>query len=505
MSGGLAKGFLDDIVANIDDDTPRLIYADWLTENGKDDRAEFIRVQIERSRLPGWDAAQVRLRLREQELLERHGETWLAELPTVEGAKWEGFRRGIVAEVSFASFESMRANAHACRAIAPVEAVTVRWPRRRERGRGGAPIAELRELSLTGTPDGEDEVARLADSLQLATLRALTARGLWAEVLSRLVASPHLASLRVLRFPSNNLGNAGLRALTQSATLTALEELDLSALGRHERYNYDPIIRAAGMGSLMGWAGLDRVRSLNLSGNDVSRDGLRTLLRSPHAAALRELSLRDGRLDGQAMAEFADALPELRLETLDLGSNILKELGAEYVALAPCLRELKALRLDRCEIPLAGARLLAKKASFIGGLRLLDVGHNHFGPVGLNALLERQPPALHTLRMRDNDLFDKGAALLAESTASDVLLEVDLSQNNLGAAAALALGESAHLRRLLVLRLVDNEINEWDAANLATSPLGERLALLELEDLPPAPETSPLPEPPPSVGDNIPF
>ena len=79
MSGALAKGFLDDIVANIDDDTPRLVFADWLMENGQDERAEFIRVQVERARLPSWDAAQVRLRLREQELLNQHGESWLSE------------------------------------------------------------------------------------------------------------------------------------------------------------------------------------------------------------------------------------------------------------------------------------------------------------------------------------------------------------------------------------------------------------------------------------------
>ncbi len=118
MSDVLPKAFLDDIVANIDDDTPRLVYADWLAENGQDERAEFIRVQVERARLPAWDAAQVGLRLREQALLNRHGENWLAALPAVEGARWEGFRRGIVAEVSFASFEAMRASAHACRARA---------------------------------------------------------------------------------------------------------------------------------------------------------------------------------------------------------------------------------------------------------------------------------------------------------------------------------------------------------------------------------------------------
>jgi uncharacterized protein (TIGR02996 family) len=478
MSGRLAKAFLDDIVANIDDDTPRLVFSDWLEENGQTERAEFIRVQIERTRLPAWDAAQVRLRLREQELLKQHGESWLAELPTIKGAKWEGFRRGIVAEVSFYSFEAMRFSAHVCRAAAPVEAVTVHWPRRKEGKLAVGPIAELRELTLTGRPF-EDEIARLADSPQLSTLRALTVLGLAPADLSRLVASPHLAGLRVLRLVSNGLGAAGVRALTQTATPGNLEELDLSGPGRYEEYYDDPIINAAGMESLAGWAGLSRVRSLTLSGSDVRPAGLRALLRSPHAGALKALSLRGGRLDGQAMGEFGDALPGLRLETLDLGENVLKELGAEYIARAPCLRELKELRLDRCEIPLIGASQLAKKASFLGDLRLLDVGHNHFGPAGLGALLEREPPSLHTLLMRDNDLSDQGAALLAGSAASDTLLEVDLSQNGLGAAAALTLGGSAHLGRLLVLRLSDNPINESAAATLAASPLGRRLAVLE--------------------------
>ena len=62
--------------------------------------------------------------------------------------------------------------------------------------------------------------------------------------------------------------------MTRSATLTTLQELDPSAEGRHERHNNDPIIRAASMGALVGWAGLARVRSLILSGNDVSRDAL---------------------------------------------------------------------------------------------------------------------------------------------------------------------------------------------------------------------------------------
>lgn len=491
MSGELAKGFLDDIVANIDDDTPRLVYADWLAEQGKDERAEFIRVQVEQARLPWWDVTRLQLQLREQELLKRHGEEWLAEVPAVEGAKWEGFRRGIVAEVSFASFEAMRTRAHACRAVAPVEAVTVRWPQGRETGQTplwgdlAAPIAELRELSLTGRPAGEREISWLAGSPQLSTLRVLTARGLWAEGLGRLVASPHLARLKALRLPANNLGNRGILAMIQTAALSELEDLDLSGRGVSERYNEDPTVTRPGMESLAGWSGLATVRYLNLSRNDLGRASLGTLLRSRHASGLKELKVRGTRLDGHAMAEFANAPPEFQLEVLDLGDNVLRLRGAESVASAPCLRQLKVLWLDRCEIPLTGARALAK-ARFLDGLQMLDVAHNHFGPVGLGALLKREPPALHTLRLRDNDVFDQGAVLLAESPASNTLHALDLSQNGLGATAAQALGDSTQLGKLLMLYLVDNPIHKSAVTALAASALGQRLAVLQLVDRPDA-------------------
>lgn len=40
------------IIAHPDEDTHRLVYADWLQENGREDRAEFIRVQVELASLP---------------------------------------------------------------------------------------------------------------------------------------------------------------------------------------------------------------------------------------------------------------------------------------------------------------------------------------------------------------------------------------------------------------------------------------------------------------------
>lgn len=182
MSGRMAETFLKQITAKIDDDDTRLVFSDYLEEQGKFERAEFIRVQVERARLSPWDAAQIGLKIREQELLNEHGEKWLKEMPEIPGVRWEGFRRGIVAEVAFANFEAFRTSAHVCRAIAPIEAVRVSWPRRRESTDNAPQIAELRELTLTGArPMYDGEVSRLANSPQLATLRVLKASGLDAE------------------------------------------------------------------------------------------------------------------------------------------------------------------------------------------------------------------------------------------------------------------------------------------------------------------------------------
>ena len=47
--------FLRTILADPDDDAPRLIYADWLDENGDSDRAEFIRLQVRLASYAGTD------------------------------------------------------------------------------------------------------------------------------------------------------------------------------------------------------------------------------------------------------------------------------------------------------------------------------------------------------------------------------------------------------------------------------------------------------------------
>src|SRR5438552_2206908 len=115
-----------DILAEPLDDDLRLIWADWLMENGQQDRGEFVRVQVDLNRLllAGEDEASLRvydLRRRERELLTpwRVWE-WIGLWPGKSGSPsalvkdggqiclrgsmfekdhWLTFRRGLVEEV----------------------------------------------------------------------------------------------------------------------------------------------------------------------------------------------------------------------------------------------------------------------------------------------------------------------------------------------------------------------------------------------------------------------
>src|SRR5207249_899359 len=86
-----------------DDDTPRLIFADFLEENGEADRAAFVRAQVEAARLPDWEPFPVFCRHRRPEWF--HGRPFRHTLPALPdgwGIAWPTqadepppFRRGL--------------------------------------------------------------------------------------------------------------------------------------------------------------------------------------------------------------------------------------------------------------------------------------------------------------------------------------------------------------------------------------------------------------------------
>src|SRR5687768_17319061 len=65
------------ILAHPDEDTPRLVYADWLDEHGQPAHAEFIRAQCRLARMNEWDAGYTADRLRAERLWRENWQRWV--------------------------------------------------------------------------------------------------------------------------------------------------------------------------------------------------------------------------------------------------------------------------------------------------------------------------------------------------------------------------------------------------------------------------------------------
>jgi uncharacterized protein (TIGR02996 family) len=89
--------FFRDIKEHPDDDTPRLIFADWLQEHGDvadAARGEFLRSCVLRHRLSPDDPNHNILKRREGELFTEHRWAWLG--PLADQARGWGFERGLI-------------------------------------------------------------------------------------------------------------------------------------------------------------------------------------------------------------------------------------------------------------------------------------------------------------------------------------------------------------------------------------------------------------------------
>ena len=108
----MSRELIDEVLAHPDDDGPRRVYADWLSERG-DPRGELIAVQCELAVRGAHDPERRDLERRELDLLQAHGNRWIAELglTDVKAARPRGpiehmvgptvvFRRGFPDEAS---------------------------------------------------------------------------------------------------------------------------------------------------------------------------------------------------------------------------------------------------------------------------------------------------------------------------------------------------------------------------------------------------------------------
>ena len=112
------------------DDTPALIYADFLEEQGEPERANFIRLQVEAAR--SWsDSAERRRTVRRtiQELLETHAGLWRErELPLIRGLNWNHYERGLVRTITVRRLQIVVEYADTIFNAAPIDGVCLRDP-----------------------------------------------------------------------------------------------------------------------------------------------------------------------------------------------------------------------------------------------------------------------------------------------------------------------------------------------------------------------------------------
>ncbi|HEY1068810.1 MAG TPA: TIGR02996 domain-containing protein [Pirellulales bacterium] len=387
--GAAERSFLAHIATHLDDDAPRLIYADWLDEQ-RDPRGEFIRVQCERAKLPPGDPQDEPLRRREHELFLQHRDEWLAPLAAIgiwpsSGTTDQGdvfFRRGLIDLVWILTADVLPAHADrlwdAAPALehlvlsGPIDLPTVladpRWNQLTSLNCSTATgfhypggdfmaLTDAANLRHQFTPA---EISAIIDSPHLENLRSLTLVGELDYVYETLFRSPFLGRLEELRLPSTEMESPTVEALTSCPHLASLAHLAVE--GVSWLTDDDAALFAQSLY-------LRRLRSLSLAGcRDLSPEGLARLATGdwPRLTELNLRGCRFGDAGARAIAR-ADRWPSLR--RLDLAETGLSDEGAASLIDSPSLSALTSLTVSRSAL---SASLIAALAERFGAALRLD-------------------------------------------------------------------------------------------------------------------------------------
>lgn len=510
--------FLQAIREHPDDDLHRLAYADWLDDDGKPDRAAFVRAQLRLAHLPADDPARDALLDESDDLLARHEADWVGPLAEL-ALDWR-WHRGCLEHVTLwadallargdelfarAAVRSVRLLAEAqdfprlagCPHLASLEAIDLgtkpppgsHAPAPFFRDRALLPLfvsphlGRLRRLRLSGLGLEGAVVQALLDTGLFARLERLDLHGNNAigDRVAHRLAQARAPALRGLHLLKTNLTSAGLRALLAAPGWPAMAELEVNAGLFFARPGQPP-----GVEALLESPLTPRLELLHLERVVLDRLDLDRLLGSPSLGPLRQLRLIGCRLSGDDAITLAES-PALRgLRRLELADNLLFDQGARAVAASSYLGGLEALGLANNRVGGPGLRAVAAS---LGRLTELDLSGNYVGTGGAEVLAAKGPPRLERLRLDDADLGPDAARALAASPRLGRLRALGLSSNRISDAGAQALAASPHLARLRELGLDSNGIDSPGARALLASPhlanvrqLGLRNSLITAEE-----------------------
>jgi uncharacterized protein (TIGR02996 family) len=412
-----------------DDDTPRLIFADFLDETGEPDRAAFVRAQIELARTPAWEPFGVLCRRRKPEWAERSEleavRRALPPFPSGWNVEWHEapFRRGFGWRVKVGSLSAWNDLAPRLFEQVPVGELDLYAMDTLDDWRAFAAAEwtrHLRVIRLYGTSPAEPiralrEAPRPPGITDIYFDRA-TSPGL-AFTVGDLLRTPLGRSTRGLHF---RMGFGSLEDLIDELSLIGIgpERLSLTTMG----LTPDLIRQWCDRG------GPVRLSDLDLGGNDVlGDDGVRVLADglSRCKSRLTVLGLAGARVGVLGMEALAacEALRGMRL--LDLSRNYLRPAAVRALARSEALGGLRSINLTRCRLGDRALRRLTT-ARFWPNLVELDLRGNDFGDGAIPHLLAAAVPPDLTALLLDGPRFRvETRAALREHFGDRVILDGD--------------------------------------------------------------------------------
>jgi uncharacterized protein (TIGR02996 family) len=388
----LHEAFLQAIREAPQDDTPRLIYADYLDDNGDSDRAAFIRAQCRLAHLENSTPEAALLRGQAVSLLREHWEEWVDPVGSFLGpnASRHGehvlrgpFRPGCLNRFKRGFIESLSLD---------VEQFVAHWATLARH----MPLVDLR---LWGAGRGLEAFASLPYLRGVAFLHfrdyfdaPLTSAG--AQVLAD---SPHLSYLRGLYLYENSIHDEGVAAITGASWVENLESLNLSNTAT------TPVALMT-----LAAARMPRLQDLCFGDNSVCDRGLVYLANAAWFGQLRILDLHDALIEEPGIEAFAAAPHHSALGMLDLSRNTIGPGGGRLLAGATILKTVTALNLARCDLGDTGVEALASSPR-LQSLRRLSLDENQLTARALEAIAASPNlPRLELLSIHGNH-FSAGA------------------------------------------------------------------------------------------------
>jgi uncharacterized protein (TIGR02996 family) len=486
--------FLQEIISDTENDTPRLIYADWLEENNETARADFIRTQCALEQFDPYSPPRIELEDHASELLKKHQVIWQSDIPDwahlTDSHDGNRFRRGFLNQVSGNPTKFLQ-TAGDLFAAAPVVEAHLGVIQDSGRALADCPfIARLRNLSLAFSESNPDLGVFLV-SPNISRLR-----GLKVSYIQKHSSLPYSLSAPIFEDQDAKLIGA-------CGNLSNLRSLDLN----HQ------LIGPNGLSALIESSHLVLLESLSLANNPLANEGIRRLAESPRMERLTELNLWNTQMSEDCWRKLATSKP-IRLKKLTIGDINGANAGMGFHAFAECesLAALRELTLHNCPLNPGQIRALAQSphlanlqililggtgfndaaaqnladSPFLRSLRFLDLQHNRqgLGPAGL-AALARSPILDSMTEMWFYDCFgvgDEGTVALAESEHLFELRKLCLVTTGLGPKGTKQLASSPNLPNLCDLDLQSNPIGDEGAKALCESPYLGRIRRLALYD-----------------------